>query len=72
MTDAGMCGDYDSVIGMDKNNSIKRFFKEESIKHYPSKGEASISGVIVDINKETGLASKIKSFITGGVLNNTK
>ena len=72
MTDAGMCGDYDSVIGMDKNNSIKRFFKEESIKHYPSKGEASISGVIVDINKETGLALKIKSFITGGVLNNTK
>ena len=29
MTDAGMCGDYDSVIGMDKNNSIKRFLKED-------------------------------------------
>ena len=29
MTDAGMCGDYDSVIGMDKNNSIKRFFKQD-------------------------------------------
>ena len=72
MTDAGMCGDYDSVIGMDKNNSIKRFLKEDSIKHYPSKGEASISGVIVDLNKETGLALKIKSFIFGGVLNSIK
>ena len=28
LTDAGMCGDYDSVIGMDKNNSIKRFLKK--------------------------------------------
>ncbi len=72
MTDAGMCGDYDSVIGMDKNNSIKRFLKEDSIKHYPSKGEASISGVIVDLNRETGLALKIKSFIFGGVLNSIK
>ena len=72
MTDAGMCGDYDSVIGMDKNNSIKRFLKEESIKHFPSKGEASISGVIVDVCKETGLALKIKNFIIGGVLKNTK
>ena len=71
MTDAGMCGDYDSVIGMDKNNSIKRFLKEDSKKHFPSKGEASISGVIVDVNKETGLALKIKNFIFGGVLNNT-
>ena len=66
-----MCGDYDSVIGMDKNNSIKRFFKQDSIKHFPSKGKASISGVIVELSKETGLALKIKSFITGGVLNNT-
>ena len=72
MTDAGMCGDYDSVIGMDKNNSIKRFLKEDSVKHFPSKGEASLSGVIVDVCKDTGLALKIKSLITGGVLNNTK
>ena len=72
MTDAGMCGDYDSVIGMDKNNSIKRFLKEDSIKHFPSKGEASLSGVIVELNKETGLAVKIKSFIKGGVLKKTE
>tara|TARA_B100000965_G_scaffold307002_1_gene265937 strand:- start:6077 stop:6883 length:807 start_codon:yes stop_codon:yes gene_type:complete len=68
MTDAGMCGDYDSVIGMDKNNSINRFLKKESKKHFPSKGESSICGVIVDVCKETGLALNIKNFITGGVL----
>ena len=71
MTDAGMCGDYDSVIGMDKNNSINRFLKEDSKRHFPSKGESSISGVIVDVCKETGLALKIKNFIIGGVLKKT-
>ena len=71
MTDAGMCGDYDSVIGMDKNNSINRFLKEDSKKHFPSKGESSISGVIVDVCKENGLDIKIKNFIIGGVLKKT-
>ena len=69
MTDAGMCGDYDSVIGMDKNNSINRFLREESKKHFPSKGVSSICGLIVEVSKETGLAVNIKNFISGGVLN---
>ena len=34
-TDAGMCGDYNSVIGMDKSNSLKRFFKKSSISTFP-------------------------------------
>ena len=67
-TDAGMCGDYDSVIGMNKDNSINRFIKKESIKHFPAKGEATLSGVIVDCNIETGLANKIDSYIFGGQL----
>ena len=68
-TDAGMCGDYDSVIGMNKDNSLKRFMKKDSIKHFPAKGEATLSGVIVDCNIETGLANKIESYIFGGQLN---
>ncbi len=72
LTDAGMCGDYDSVIGMDKKNSINRFLKEESIKHFPSNGEASISGVITEVSRETGLALRIKNFIVGGVFKSTK
>ncbi len=67
-TDAGMCGDYDSVIGMNKDNSLNRFMKKDSIKHYPAIGEATLSGVIVECNIETGLANKIESFIFGGQL----
>ena len=69
-TDAGMCGDYDSVIGMNKDNSINRFMKKDSKKHFPAIGDATLSGVIVDCNIETGLAKKIKSYIFGGQLNN--
>ena len=70
-TDAGMCGDYDSVIGMNKQNSINRFLKEDSIKHYPAIGEATLSGVIVDCNIKTGLANHIESYIYGAQLKNT-
>ena len=66
-----MCGDYDSVIGMNKENSIKKFFKQDAKKHFPATGQASLSGVIVDCNRDTGLADKINSFILGGDLKNT-
>ncbi len=69
-TDAGMCGDYDSVIGMNKDNSLNRFMKKNSVKHYPAKGEATLSGVIVDCNIKTGLADKVYSYIFGGQLSN--
>ena len=67
-TDAGMCGDYNSVIGMDKSNSLKRFFKESSISHFPAVGTATICGAIIEANNKTGLAEKIDSFIFGGEL----
>lgn len=70
-TDAGMCGDYDSVIGMNKENSLNRFLKKKSTKHFPAIGEATLCGVIVDCNVETGLANSIESYISGGQLNNT-
>ena len=70
-TDAGMCGDYDSVIGMNKDNSINRFLKKKSIKHYPATEQASLCGVIVDCDIETGLAKKIENFIYGGDLKNS-
>jgi len=69
-TDAGMCGDYDSVIGMNKENSINKFLKKKSTKHFAATGDASLCGVIVDCDTETGLAKNIKNFIYGGVLKN--
>ena len=68
LTDAGMCGDYNSVIGMNKENSLNRFLKKDAVKHFPATGEASLCGLIVDANKKTGLADKIESFIFGGDL----
>ena len=69
-TDLGMCGDYDSVIGMNKENSIKKFKKDPTAKsHFPATGQASISGVIVDADDQTGLANDINQIIFGGNLN---
>ena len=70
-TDIGMCGDYDSVIGMDKKNSIKKFLKDDkAVKHFPALGEATLSGIIVDADINTGLATNVERFIFGGVLKN--
>ena len=70
-TDAGMCGDYDSVIGMNKENSINRFLKTKSTKHFPAIGEATLCGVIVECDIKTGLAKSIENFIYGGELKNS-
>ena len=59
-TDIGMCGDYNSVIGMDKENSIKKFLNDkDAIKHFPAEGEATVSGIIIEADHQTGLANKI-------------
>ena len=68
-TDIGMCGDYNSVIGMNKENSVKRFFKnKDAIKNFPAEGEGTLSGIIVETNVETGLANKVTRIINGGSL----
>ena len=68
-TDIGMCGDYNSVIGMNKENSIKRFFKDKSATdHFPAEGEGTLSGIIIDANNQTGLTKKITRLIKGGSL----
>ena len=70
-TDIGMCGDYNSVIGMNKQNSVMKFLKDDNAKkHFPATGEASLSGLIVDADEKTGLAKSIERFIQGGVLTN--
>ena len=70
-TDIGMCGDYNSVIGMNKDNSLKKFFKDPSAKrHYPALGEATISGLMVTADNKTGLANKVEPIILGKFLEN--
>jgi hypothetical protein len=69
-TDAGMCGDYDSIIGMNKEISLNKFLKKKYIKNSPALGEATLSGVIVECDIQTGLAKKIESYLSGGQLTN--
>ena len=70
-TDIGMCGDYNSVIGMNKENSIKKFLKDkDAVNHFPAIGEGTISGIIVETNTETGLANNVTRLIDGGSLSN--
>ncbi len=71
LTDAGMCGDYNSVIGMNKDNSLNKFLNKESKKHFPATGKATLSGVIVEANVDNGLAKNIENFIHGGDLKNS-
>ncbi len=71
LTDAGMCGDYNSVIGMNKNNSLNKFLKKEYKKHFPAIGKATLSGVIVEADTKNGLAKGIENFIYGGDLKNS-
>ncbi len=72
-TDIGMCGDYNSVIGMNKESSVKRFLsndKEARHKVLPALGEGTLSGIIVNCNVLTGLAQKTERLIFGGVFKN--
>ena len=70
-TDAGMCGDYNSVIGMNKENSLNRFLKKKSTKHFPATNDATLCGVIVECDIQTGLATNIDSYVYGAQLKNT-
>lgn len=66
MTDAGMCGDYDSVIGMRKESSIARFrSKRPGERLGPADGPATLAGVFVETDPATGLAVEIKPFRRG-------
>jgi len=69
-TDIGMCGNYNSVIGMDKNNSIKKFLKsKDATDHFPAEGDATLSGVVIECDLQTGLAKNIFQLIDGKKLN---
>ncbi|MDE2383761.1 MAG: TIGR00282 family metallophosphoesterase [Alphaproteobacteria bacterium] len=69
MTDAGMCGDFDSVIGMDKAEPLNRFLRKLPVERMrPAEGEATICGVLVETDDKTGLALNIGPIRLGGKL----
>ena len=72
MSDLGMCGDYDSVIGMEKSEPLTRFVnKIPSGRMTPAHGPATVCGLFVETDDQTGLAKKAEPIRMGGVLNET-
>lgn len=69
-TDAGMCGDYNSVIGFEKTVPLKSFlgkFKTERL--VPAEGEATVCGILVTTDDKTGRATNAAPLRVGGKLN---
>jgi metallophosphoesterase (TIGR00282 family) len=69
-TDTGMCGDYDSVIGMEKEAPIKRFLTKinKGNKMTAASGKATVCGIIITTDDKTGLAEELEIVCQGGVL----
>jgi len=73
ISDAGMCGDFDSVLGMDKEEPLQRFLtKIATTRFAPSLGEATLCGVAIEVDDETGLARAIAPLRQGGRLSQTE
>ena len=69
MSDAGMCGDYDSVLGFEKSGPVRRFLsKLPNGRFVPADGEATVSGVALETDDKTGLATKVSAVRLGGRL----
>ena len=71
-TDAGACADYDSVIGNQKEEPLRRFTTRISGGRYkPAEGPATVCGVYVETDDSTGLARRVEPIRIGGRLSQT-
>ena len=72
-SDAGMCGDYDSIIGMAKEMPLYKFTRRlpSPERPMPAKGEATLCGLLLVTNDATGLAEKVFPLRLGGCLSQT-
>ena len=69
LSNAGMCGDYHSVIGMDKAEPLRRFITGMPRERFtPANGEATLSGVYIETDDRTGRATRIVPVREGGAL----
>lgn len=66
LSDAGMCGDYNSSIGMDKEEPLYRFlYKQKRDRYEPAQGPATLCGLAVELSDRTGLAEKVSAVRIG-------
>lgn len=59
LTDVGMVGPYDSVIGMEKSAVVKRFITQMPVRFSVARGREQFNAVLIDLNKQTKKASKL-------------
>jgi metallophosphoesterase (TIGR00282 family) len=72
-TDTGMCGDYNSVIGMEKEEPLRRFLtKVPGERFSPAQGPATLTGIAVEVDDSTGLATACAPLRIGGALAETR
>ncbi len=72
ISDVGMTGDYESVIGMQAEGSIARVTRKLPIRMEPAEGPATLCAVLVDTDDTTGLARAARPIRQGGVLAGTE
>jgi len=69
MADAGMCGDFDSVIGVEADEPLNRFLTGIPQGRFtPAEGEATLCGVMIETDDATGLAVNVAPLRLGGTL----
>jgi 2',3'-cyclic-nucleotide 2'-phosphodiesterase len=73
VSDLGMSGDYDSIIGMDKDEPLTRFLRKiPGSRFEPAMGEATLCALAVETDDATGLALRVGAVRLGGRLEQTK
>ena len=73
ISDVGMTGDFDSVIGMAKDEPLQRFLRRVSTARFePATGPATLCAVAVETEPATGLATRVGAVRLGGGLDQAK
>jgi len=64
LTDVGMTGPYDGILGMEKDSVIKKFLTNLPVRfEVPKAGRTQLNGVFIDIDEKTGQAKKIETIM---------
>jgi 2',3'-cyclic-nucleotide 2'-phosphodiesterase len=72
-SDAGMCGDYNSVIGLHKDEPIRRLMQRTpGARWEPAEGPATLCGIAVETDRKTGLACAVASVRLGPLLEESR
>jgi calcineurin-like phosphoesterase len=72
ISDVGMTGDFDSVIGMQKEEPLNRFLRKlPGARFEPADGPATLCAIAVETEDRTGLAKKVAPVRLGGILDET-